>query len=275
MKHETIDLLKQPTQYGFMPTLKTYILDNVESDRLRPAVIVFPGGAYRGCSYREGERIALGYNNAGFHSFVLNYRTAPHRYPASLIDAANAVRYVRSHSDEWKTDPDKIVIVGFSAGGHLAASLSTLWNNEKAFTNEEILSQRHKPNACILGYPVITSGEKAHAGSFENLLGEQATEEMLEFLSLENRVTEKTVPTFLWHTYEDMAVPVENSLLYAAALAKYRIPCELHIYPTGPHGLSRATDETVWSIPKFRRKYDWLEQSCDWIIDLFDLMHLQ
>ena len=238
MLHKTFELLKEPTEYGFMPTLKTYILDNVENDSLRPAVLVFPGGAYSGLAYREGERIALGYNNAGFHAFVLYYRVAPHRYPASIIDAANAIKYVRNHAAQWKIDTNKIVVAGFSAGGHLAASISTLWNNENVFTSEEIASKLHKPNACILSYPVITSGEKAHRGSFKNLLGDGASDEMLEFLSLENRVSEATPPTFLWHTYNDQAVPVENSILYAGALAKFRIPCEMHIYPEGPHGIS-------------------------------------
>ena len=271
MIHRIVELLEKPTEHGFMPTLKTYVLDSVQDDCLRPAVLVFPGGAYCHCSYREGERIALGYNNAGFHSFVLDYRVAPHRYPASIIDAANAIKFVRNHAAEWKIDTNKIAVVGFSAGGHLAASISTLWNNESVFTSEEIASELHKPNACILSYPVITSGEKAHRGSFDNLLGKDASAEMLEFLSLENRVTDKTPPTFLWHTYEDNAVPVENSILYVASLAKFRVPCEMHIYPTGSHGLSRVSDETLWVIPKFRRKYDWLEQSCEWIVDVFNL----
>ncbi|MBQ6907602.1 MAG: alpha/beta hydrolase [Clostridia bacterium] len=274
MIHKIIEISEKTSKYGFTPKLTTYLLDTVESDIDRPAVIVFPGGAYAGRSYREGERIAIAYNSAGFHSFVLDYSVAPHRYPQSLLDAANAIRYVRKHAEEWKIDKNKIVVVGFSAGGHLAASISTLWDSENVFAKEEIASGLHKPNACILAYPVITSGEKAHRGSFNNLLGENATEEMLKFLSLENRVTEKTAPTFLWHTYEDEVVPVENSLLYATALSKHRVPCEMHIYPKGHHGLSRASDETLWSIPIFPRKYDWLEQSCEWIIDLFCLQKL-
>ena len=274
MKYEIINLLDKPTEHGFMPTLKTYLLDMIENkDCPRPAVVVFPGGGYGHCSYREGERIALSYNAAGFHSFVLDYRVSPHRHPSPITDAANAIKYVRAHAEEWGVDSDKIAIVGFSAGGHLAASISTLWNNEKVFSADEIKSELHKPNACILSYPVITSGDNAHKGSFRNLLGEDATDEMLTFMSLENRVSIATPPTFIWHTYEDPVVPVQNSLLYASALAKYKIPCEMHIYPKGPHGLSRVTDETLWCVPRFRRKYDWLEQSVEWMIDLFELKY--
>ena len=273
MIHKIIELQNKPSKFEFTPKLTTYLLDTVESDICRPAVVVLPGGGYSTCSYREGERIAIAYNAAGFHSFVLDYSVAPHRYPAPLYDAANAVKCIRENADKWGIDKNKVVVAGFSAGGHLAAALSTLWCNEKVFKKDEITSELHKPNACILSYPVITSGDKAERDSFKRLLGEQAKKEIVEFLSLENRVTEKTPPTFLWHTYEDMIVPVENSLLYATALAKHRIPCEMHIYPIGPHGLSRASDETIWSIPRFRRKYDWLEQSCEWIIDLFDLRY--
>ena len=274
MKHEIISLSEKPTEHGFVPTLKTYLLDTIaEKDCLRPAIIICPGGGYSGCSYREGERIATAYNAAGFHAFVLNYSVAPHKHPTQITDAANAIRYVRLHSEDFGINPDNIVIIGFSAGGHLATSISTLWNNDTIFSEEEINSQLHKPNACILGYPVITSGDKAHKRSFTNLLGEDANSEMLDFMSLENRVSQATPPTFIWHSYEDAVVPVENSLLYASSLARFRIPCEMHIYPIGPHGLSRASDETLWAIPRFRRKYDWLEKSVEWLIDLFDLKY--
>lgn len=274
MKHEIINLSEKPTEHGFIPTLKTYLLDTIpEKDCLRPAIIICPGGGYGSCSYREGERTAIAYNSAGFHAFVLDYCVAPHKHPAPIKDVANAIKHVRSHSADYGINPDNIVVIGFSAGGHLAASISNLWNNDRIFSADEINSQLHKPNACILGYPVITSGPKTHQRSFTNLLGEDADREMFDFMSMENRVSETTPPTFIWHSYEDAVVPVENTLLYASSLAKYRVPCEMHIYPTGPHGLSRASDETIWAIPRFRRKYDWLEQSVEWLIDLFDLKY--
>lgn len=271
MIHNIVNLLEKPTEFDFMPTLKTYVLDTVERDTLRPAVIVFPGGGYEGCSYREGERVALAYNSAGFHSFVVYYRCAPHRHPAPLYDAAAAVKYVRNHAKEWKIDPNMIVVAGFSAGGHLAASISTLWNSEKFFSHEEITSEIYKPNASILSYPVITSGEKAHRGSFDNLLGKDAPQDLVEFMSLENRVSENTPPAFLWHTFDDKGVPCENSLYYAEALSKFGVPCELHIYPVGGHGQSRTTRETIWCVSNFRRKYNWLNESCEWLVDLFEL----
>ena len=268
---KTINLRKEPTENGFMPTLKAYLIEKLDADRKRPAIVVFPGGGYAYTSPREAERIALNYNAAGFQAFVLSYSTAPHKHPLPIQDAATAIKTVRENADEWNINPDWIAIIGFSAGGHLAASISVHWDNPEIFSADEIAAGLHKPNASILSYPVITSGEFAHRGSFENLLGEDADEKMLEMMSLEKQVKESTPPAFLWHTYTDGAVPVENTLLYASALSKYKIPCEVHIYPNGVHGLSLVSDETIWSVTKFRRKYDWLNQSVEWMIDLFDI----
>lgn len=271
MIHETINLRANPTSNGYMPTLKTYIIDKLESDRQRPAIIVFPGGGYAHLSARESERIALNYNAAGFQAFVLNYCVAPHKHPDPILDAAAAIKTVRENADKWNINPDWISIIGFSAGGHLAASISVHWDNPDIFTEDEIKSALHKPNATILSYPVITSGSHAHRGSFISLLGEDAPESALEMMALEKHVKESTPPTFLWHTYEDGAVPVENTLLYATALSKYKIPCEVHIYPVGHHGMSLVSDETIWSVPHFRRKYDWLNLSVEWMLDIYDI----
>ena len=268
---ETINLRKEPTENGFMPTLKAYMIEHLENDRKRPAIIIFPGGGYAYTSPREAERIALNYNATGFQAFVLNYSTAPHKHPLPIQDAAVAVKTIRENAEKWNINPDWISVIGFSAGGHLAASLSVHWNNPKIFSKEEIKSELHKPNATILSYPVITADEYAHRGSFINLLGENADEKEVEMMSLEKHVNKSTPPAFLWHTYEDGAVPVENTLLYASALSKCKIPCEVHIYPKGGHGLSLVSDETIWSVTKFRRKYDWLNQSVEWMIDLFDM----
>lgn len=271
MTTKIINLRKETTENGFMPTLTAYLIDKLDDDRKRPAIVVFPGGGYKHVSAREGERIALGYNAAGFQAFIVNYCIAPHKHPLPIQDAAEAVKTVRENAEEWNINPDWIAVIGFSAGGHLSASLSVHWDNPEIFSKEEIEKGLHKPNANILSYPVITSGEFAHKGSFINLLGEDADEKMFEMMSLEKQVKESTPPTFLWHTYEDDAVPVENTLLYATALSKYKIPCEVHIYPTGCHGLALASDETIWSVTKFRRKYDWLNQSVEWMIDLFNI----
>lgn len=273
MNHEKIELRNEALPNGYISTITTYVLNALEGDCLRPGIVIFPGGGYEHCSKREGERIAMGYNAAGFHAFVVDYALAPNRHPEPIYDAARAVSFVRKNAKKYGVDSDKIAVVGFSAGGHLAASISNLWNDSELFSEEEITSGIHRPNASVLAYPVITSAEFAHRASFDNLLGQEADEDMRSKLSLEKRVGEHTPPTFLWHTYEDGLVPVENSLLYAMALSKYRVPCEMHIYPHGSHGLSLVSHETLWSVSQFRRKYDWLAQSVEWLIDLFDLKY--
>lgn len=266
---EKFNLREEALPDGFMPTITTYVLEPVSS--LRPAVVVFPGGGYAYCSPREAERIAIRYNSAGFNTFVVDYSVSPNRHPEPIKDAAAAIRFVRENAEKYNVNPNQIAVIGFSAGGHLAASISTLWNDGTIFSAEEIQSEIHKPNASILAYPVITSGEFAHKGSFKNLLGEDADDSQFERFSLEKRIGAQNPPTFLWHTYTDEAVPVENSLLYAMGLSKYRVPCEMHIYPEGQHGLSRISDETLWSVNRYRRKYDWMTESVEWLIDLFDL----
>lgn len=271
MLYQVLNLRKQPTKSGYMPTLTTYILDSIEGDGKRPAVIVFPGGGYQFTSHREAERIALAYNAAGYHAFVLRYSVAPDIHPEPILDAAKAFTMVREHAQDWMVDTDKIAVCGFSAGGHLAASLSVHWNNNSIFTDEEIQNGLLKPNASILCYPVITVYEYAHQGSFSNLFGRKPDPAFLDLMSLENHVGKHTPPAFLWHTTEDVVVPVQNSLVYAQALAKEQIPFEMHIFPNGPHGLSLVSDETVWSVPKYNRNYDWLEKSVDWLNETFGL----
>lgn len=272
MLHKIIPLRDDETEYRFMPTMKTYILDTSEVDFERPSVVICPGGGYQHVSYREAERVALSYNAAGFHSFVVTYAVAPHKHPEPIKNIAKAIEIVRENAVKWHLDPNKIAVCGFSAGGHLAASISSLWNDETIFTKEEIAEEKHKPNGTILAYPVITSGEFAHKGSFKNLIGPDETDELWGKLSLETRVHKGTPPAFLWHTYEDAAVPVENTLLYVNALRKENIPFELHVFPSGGHGLSLVSNETVWSIPLFKRDYPWHELSVEWLKELFNLI---
>lgn len=257
MIHKIIDIQADykkagAVQDGYQPRLYTYIQQKSEelpASMKRPAVIICPGGAYRFKSDREAEVVALRYLAAGMQAFVLQYSVAPSRYPSALLELAESVAWVRSHGEEYWIDPEKIVIAGFSAGGHLCASLGTLWDEPLL---EKVLGEKYpgcgeklwKPNGMILSYPVITMGEFTHEESRKLLLGENFSGEMVQELSLENRVSEKTVPTFLWHTWEDDAVPVENSLQFATALRKNHIPFEMHIYETGGHGLSLC-DETV------------------------------
>lgn len=276
MKIFTLNLLEEKTEFGFMPTLTVQLLDgNPNVKEVRPAVLVVPGGGYQHVSFREGERIALSYNAAGFHTFILDYCVAPHVHPLPILNISKSLELIRENAQEWGVASDKIAVCGFSAGGHLAASISTLWNDENIFSTDENKNRLHRPDASILCYPVITCGEYAHKGSFQYLSGSETQTELWQEMSLENRVDDNTPPAFLWHTYSDGAVLVENSLLYASALRKHAIPFELHIYPEGPHGMSLVSDETYWAVNKFTREYPWMKQSVEWLNLQFGITNLQ
>ncbi|PJI09107.1 MULTISPECIES: alpha/beta hydrolase [Clostridium] len=251
---------------GFRPKLKTYILDG---DKKRPAVLIFPGGGYNHTSLREGEPIAVNYNAAGFSSFVLNYSVYPNRYPQPLLDAARAISIIRQNADEWNIDKGKIAVCGFSAGGHLAALLGVYFDKEVLLNVKGINKEFIRPNALILGYPVITSGEFAHRGSFECLLGENADEKLLHYMSVEKHVSEKTPKSFIWHTFSDSTVPVQNSIMYAEALRKYNVSFELHIYPEGRHGMALCTKETDNGGRLNLHAASWFKLSVEWLENIF------
>lgn len=210
----------------------------------RPVVLVCPGGGYAFTSDREAEPIALAFAARGFHAAVLRYPVAPHRFPDALCSLARAVAWLREHAEEYHLNASQISTCGFSAGGHLAGSLGVFWNRPFLAEETGLTAEQIRPNRQILCYPAITSGEFAHRGSFENLLGEDADEKTLEQHSLELQVSRDTPPTFLWHTYEDQTVPVENALLMASALRRCGVPMELHIYTAGLHGLALDTYQT-------------------------------
>ncbi len=263
--------MSEPKKNGFVPTLTTYIIDDTvcpDNKRKRPAVIVLPGSGYFKCSPREGEPVALMYNAAGYHAFVLDYSCFPNEYPEALIEVSDSVKLVRKNAAEWGIDPDKIIVCGFSAGGHAAACLATLWNKEPQIKCE---NAENKPNGLILGYPVITTEKEfANIGSYENLLQENfKNEKMLEYLSLEKQVSKDTPPTFIFHTFSDDCVPVENSLMFASALKNSGVPFELHIFPNGPHGLSTATLESYFT-DEYKQVSSWTELSCKWLDYVFD-----
>lgn len=270
----TVNLAKEPDEDGFMPTMKAYILEKNEEEGPRPIVIVCPGGAYFDIAENwEGERTAMAYAAAGFHAAVVDYRVRPRDYRQPLKGAAEAVHICRERAEEWQINPGQIVLCGFSAGGHLAASVSTLWDSPQFFTPEEIGGRIYRPDATVLCYPVITSGDKAHKDSFVNLIG-SSDESLPEWkeMSLEYRVDDQTPPAFLWHTFEDALVPVENSMYYARALREHNVPFELHIYPKGDHGLSLATKGLPRTAPVSGRDYGWMKLSVDWISELFGLL---
>ncbi len=218
--------------------------DNIELKQ-RPAVIICPGGGYEYCSVREAEPVALRYAAFGIPAFVLRYSCVNKKFPTALLELAQAMAYVRSNCEELGVDPNKIMVSGFSAGGHLAASLAVHWNKPFITDNLGGSSELYKPNGAVLCYPVITSGEKRHDGSIVNIVGEDYPAEMMETVSLEKQVSEATPPVFIWHTADDGLVPVENTLMFTSALAEKKIPFACHIFESGVHGLSLCDDSTA------------------------------
>ncbi|MCR5477443.1 MAG: alpha/beta hydrolase [Lachnospiraceae bacterium] len=201
----------------------------------RPVLIVVPGGGYDHTSVREGEIVAMQFLSFGYHAAVLNYSCAPARYPTALLELAALMKTLRERAEEWHIDPDQLIPVGFSAGGHLVGCLSAFWWEPWLPNACDCPKEQLRPNAQILCYPVITSGEYAHAGSFENLLGDRC-ESAKDTLSLEKRMNPWVPRSFVWHTFADRSVPVQNSLLYVEALAKQGISAEYHLFEHGVHG---------------------------------------
>lgn len=217
----------------------------IEPLRRHPCVVICPGGGYRFVSPREAEPIALRYAAMGYSAAVVNYSSDGYSFPTQLCELSLVMAALRRNAQEWYIDPERIAVCGFSAGGHLAASLCNLWNLPQIGRMTGVNPGENRPNAAVLCYPVITSGEFANKGSFEHLLSDFSDPEITPLLSLENSVNKDCPPTFLWHTADDDVVPVENTLLYATALRRCNIPMELHIFPHGPHGLSLADFTTT------------------------------
>jgi acetyl esterase/lipase len=222
------------------PAITPYL---VEGDNA-PAIIICPGGGYGARAYHEGEPIAQWLNGLGISAFVLRYRVAPYQYPCALLDVQRAIRTVRFKADTFRINPKKIGVLGFSAGGHLASNAGTSYDKGNGSAEDVIERMSCRPDLLVLCYPVITLTEPfTHKGSRDNLLGKEPGALQGERLSSEQNVTEDTPPTFLWHTSDDAAVPVENSLMFAAALSKHKVSFDLHVYEKGRHGLGLAESE--------------------------------
>lgn len=225
------------------PTLEPYIID-APLGRSTAAVIVCPGGGYARRADHEGRPVAQWLNSLGISAFVLHYRVAPYRHPYPLLDAKRAIRLVRHRASQWNIDPHRIGVLGFSAGGHLAATLATHFDGGDPMAADPIERQSSGPDLAILCYPVITlRGPFAHQGSARNLLGEAPDPSLLAALSCDTQVSPETPPAFLWHTADDATVPVENSLTFAGALSRHGVPFALHVFPHGRHGLGLAHEE--------------------------------
>lgn len=223
-----------------VPTLTPYL---PPKERATGAVVVVcPGGGYGRLAEHEGRPVAEWLNAVGVTAFVLKYRLGPrYKHPSMLQDAARAVRTVRARAAEWGLDPARVGILGFSAGGHLAATAGTHFDAGRPDAADPIEKVSSRPDLLILIYPVITMREKSHAGSRRNLLGENPTPELVALLSNEERVTKETPPAFVVHTVNDAGVPVENSLMFVSALRRAGVPFELHLYERGPHGFGLGT----------------------------------
>ena len=225
------------------------------------AVVVFPGGGYRMLAMeKEGHRVARWLNSLGATAFVLKYRLGPrYRHPAPLQDAKRALRYVRLHADEYGINPGRLGVWGFSAGGHLAATIGTHFDRSDAQAESPIDRMSARPDFLVLAYPVITFTEDyMHRGSRTALLGENPDPGLAEDLSNEKQVTAETPPTFLFHTSEDTGVPAENSIAFYEALHEAGVPAELHIYEQGRHGVGMAPEDYVLS--------SWTDRLVDWLL---------
>lgn len=243
-----------------IPTLTTFL---PAPDRATgAAMVICPGGGYGGLAPHEGKDYARWLNAHGVAGFVLKYRlgSGGYHHPAMLQDAARAVRLVRAKAAEWKVDPKRVGIIGSSAGGHLASTLLTHFDSGDPQATDPIERESSRPDLGILCYAVITLGANTHQGSKNNLLGPNPSSELVQLLSNELQVTPQTPPCFIWHTWEDQTVKVENSLDFAYALRRAGVPFELHIYQKGPHGLGLGSRE--YDPAKF---LDWTRDCLSWL----------
>ncbi len=247
------------TSTNDIPTLTVYLPDAGKATGA--AMVICPGGGYAHLAAHEGNDYALWLNQHGVAGFVLQYRLGSHGYhhPAMLNDAARAVRWVRAHAGDYRIDLKRVGIMGSSAGGHLASTLVTHFDAGNPSAADAVERQSSRPDLGILCYPVISLGDFAHLGSKRNLLGTNPPPELVQQLSSELQVTAATPPCFVWSTAEDKTVPVENSLLFAAALQKNHVPFDLHIYQKGRHGIGLADK------PPFAHPHPWAGDCLFWL----------
>ncbi len=248
------------TSTNDVPDLTPYLPEKEAANGA--AMVICPGGGYGGLARHEGNDYAEFLRARGIACFVLRYRLGSHgyRHPIMLGDAARAVRLVRSRAKEFGIDSGRVGIMGSSAGGHLASSLLTHFDAGKADATDPVERESSRPTLGVLCYPVITMGEFTHQGSKNNLLGANPPAELVDFLSGEKQVTKETPPAFLWHTWEDTAVPVENVLQYAAAMRRAGVKFDLHVYQQGRHGIGLQS-----APPAFEHPHPWAADLLVWL----------
>ncbi|WEV58903.1 alpha/beta hydrolase [Bifidobacterium sp. ESL0728] len=234
---------------GSKADFSVYSIDNsqeIDPQRRRPTVLVIPGGGYAFTSDREAEPIALKILGAGYNAAILRYSCAPSVYPTALLEAAEAMKLLRTNAEVWHINPDSIIAAGFSAGGHLAGNLATTAGDE-TMRSHGYDPDTVRPNGLMLGYAVTTSGKFAHRDSFVKLLGTKNKDDakLLEEVSIDKHIDAKTPPTFIWHTVSDETVPVQGAMMTFAACVRAGVSVEAHFFPTGHHGLSLASAEAA------------------------------
>jgi len=247
--------------------LETYVADGPE---FCDGLLVIPGGGYHVvCADREGEPIAQAFLGHGVNCFVLHYTVAPNGvFPVQLIEASLAMKYIKEHAQRYHVDPERIFAVGFSAGGHLAASLGTLWHLPRIQAALGDAPGINKPAGMMLCYGVLTAFGRTHPGTFQNLLGiENPTLKQMEPVSLDRHVDEKTCPAFIMHTFDDQVVPLDNALFMAKAMFDAGIPCEMHVFPHAPHGVALGNAMTDcgnpdWNDPAIA---SWVDSAVYWM----------
>jgi acetyl esterase/lipase len=266
LDYEKAGLLKPEKRAEVKVYLPDIIPDSI-NDPQRPLIVLCPGGGYHFVSPREGEPVALQFLAANIAVVELAYSVKPALFPVSLFELAATVRWARENAAGLEVNPSRIIVCGFSAGGHLSASLCVYWNGEFLCRGLGCKAETFKPDGALLCYPVI-SGEKGirHQGSLENLYGASFTPEDEAAFSLEKHAGPHCPPTFIWHTAADGAVPVENSLVFASALSRHKAPFELHVFPQGAHGLSLANRSVgIEESPEMAKVRRWPKLAIDWI----------
>lgn len=237
---------------------------------MRPAVVVCPGGGYNHCSCREADPIAMYYAAAGYNTFVLYYSLREKAvFPRSLLDLCAAMKFIRENAERFRVITDNIAVLGFSAGGHLAASLGVHWNNPEIMEKSGCKNGENKPNALILGYPVISTSWIENTNNLSRIVGDGDPEARYKDLNLQANVTENTPQSFLVHTVRDGSVPVEDSIKFASALIEKGVPCELHIFPNGGHGLADGTALTNQGGGD-KSFAQWIPLSISWLNRVFE-----
>lgn len=256
---------------GKDPVLDIYLPENLRKGEKKPCLIICPGGGYAFCSEREAEVIGVDYLSERFNVFVLWYSVWPHKFPTQLTEVAAVMELIYKNSDEWECDTEKIAIMGFSAGGHVAGHYTNKYNCEEV---RAVFPESKGVNASILCYPVITADERySHSDSFLRVAGNYPlTEEQMDIFSLERCVTKDTPPTFIWHNAGDDAVPPMNSLLYCQALSKNKVPFEMHIFPNGVHGLATCDKRSIGEMsPEIEHTAQWIPLCKKWLKTVFGL----